>query len=132
MENPHYETGSQDLVLISCGESQVLIKKKYFLSGGLKIEDWNGSMFSKQPPHLISSMQADLNEIERFGLVFIELSILGPKTRSLHWGTVQYCSSNLSYSQTDIQYGKQGNLLYWRGFMGSNSNWSKKVRYSSW
>jgi hypothetical protein len=25
MENPHYETGSQDLVLISCGESQVWI-----------------------------------------------------------------------------------------------------------
>jgi hypothetical protein len=31
MENPHYETGSQDLVLISCGESQVL-KKKYIFS----------------------------------------------------------------------------------------------------
>ncbi len=37
MENPHYETGSQDLVLISCGESQVSIV--------INISEWWGGGF---------------------------------------------------------------------------------------
>jgi hypothetical protein len=45
MENPHYETGSQDLVLISCGESQVSILIKnisewWVQKWGLEVLKW--------------------------------------------------------------------------------------------